>query len=174
LLCISENLGTVSAFHAELLGAMRAIEIAYQRNWLNFRLESDSMLVVNAFSNSTIVPWQLSNRWSNCMKLINDMNFVISHIFREGNQCADSLANFDLIIQGLFSWESAPSFISSFLVQKCIMLVIELKESQPVAIVNFWVIILYPGLAKDKQLLLCLQQKQNTFQLQVVVHNYFG
>ena len=28
-------------------------------------------------------------------------------------------------------------------------------------------------LAKDKQLLLCLQQKQNTSQLQVVVHNYF-
>jgi len=31
----------------------------------------------------------------------------------------------------------------------------------------------YPGLAKDKQLLLCLQQKQNTSQLQVVVHNCF-
>jgi len=32
----------------------------------------------------------------------------------------------------------------------------------------------YLGLAKDKQLLLCLQQKHSTSQLQVVVHNYFG
>jgi len=117
LLCISKNLGMISAFHVELLGAMRAIEIAFQRNWLNFWLESDSMLVVNAFSNSNIVPWHLSNRWLNCMKLLTSMNFVISHIFREGNQCVDSLANFGLTIQGLFSWESAPSFISSFLVQ---------------------------------------------------------
>ena len=33
---------------------------------------------------------------------------------------------------------------------------------------------LYPGPAKDKKLLPCLQQKQNTSQLHVVVHNYFG
>jgi len=37
------------------------------------------------------------------------MNFVISHIFREGNQCADSLANIGVSIQGLFSWETAPA-----------------------------------------------------------------
>jgi len=104
----------VSAFHVELLGAMRAIEIAFQRKWLNSWLKSDSMLVVNAFFNSSIVPWHLSNRWFNCMKLLNSMNIVVSHIFREGNQCVDSLANYGLTIQGLFSWESAPSFISSF------------------------------------------------------------
>jgi len=86
---------------------MRAIEIAYHKNWLNFWLESDSILVVNAFSNKSIVPSHLSNRWLNCMKLLASMNFVVSHIFREGNQCADSLANFGLTIQGLFSWESS-------------------------------------------------------------------
>jgi len=40
--------------------------------------------------------------------------------------------------------------------------------------VSSWERIWYPGLAKDKQLLLCLQQKQSKSQLQVVVHNYFG
>jgi len=54
------------------------------------------------------------------------------------------------------------------------MLVTELKENQPVVTASSWERIWYPGLAKDKQLLLCLQQKQNTSQLQVVVHNYFG
>ena len=55
-----------------------------------------------------------------------------------------------------------------------ILLVIGLIKNQPVETVSSLVRIGYPGLAKDKQLLLCLQQKQNTFQLQVVVHNYFG
>ena len=45
------------------------------------------------------------------------------------------------------------------------MLVIGLKENQPVEIANSLVIIWYPGLARDKQLLLCQQQKQNTSQL---------
>jgi len=50
-----------------------------------------------------------------------------------------------------------------------IMLVTGLKENQPVAIANFWVRIWSPGLVKDKKLLLCPQQKQNTSQLKVVV-----
>jgi len=104
----------VSAFDVELLGKMRAIKTLYHRNWLNFWLGSDSMLEVNAFSNSDIVTWHLSNIWFNCMKLINSMNFVVSHIFREGNQCTDSLANFSITIQGLFSWKSSPSFVTSF------------------------------------------------------------
>jgi len=117
ILCISENLGMVSSFHAEIIGAMRAIETAFHRNWTNLWLESDSMLVVMASSNTDIVPWPLRNRLLNCRKLLFNMHFVVSHIFREGNHCDDSLANFGLTIQGLFSWESAPPFISSLLVQ---------------------------------------------------------
>jgi len=54
------------------------------------------------------------------------------------------------------------------------MLVTGLKENQPVEIVNSLVRIRYPGLVKDKQPLLYQQQKQNTSQLLVVVHNYSG
>ena len=43
------------------------------------------------------------------------MNFVVSHIYREGNQCTDSLANIGLANQGLSSWESAPAAICYFL-----------------------------------------------------------
>ena len=35
ILCISENLGVVSVFHAELLGAMRAIETTFHIHWTN-------------------------------------------------------------------------------------------------------------------------------------------
>jgi hypothetical protein len=60
-------------------------------------LETHSKLVVLAFKNSSIIPWQLSNRWSNCLVLISHMNFVVSHIFREGNQSADAIANIGLL-----------------------------------------------------------------------------
>lgn len=92
---------------------MRVIEITYQRNWINFWLETESKLVVMAFSNDAIVPWNLSNRWFNCKKLISRMNFVVSHVYREGNQCADSLANIGLFLHGLFLWGKIPPFISS-------------------------------------------------------------
>jgi len=46
ILCIFENLSMVSALHVEFIGAMRAIDMAFQRNWINFWLELDSILVV--------------------------------------------------------------------------------------------------------------------------------
>jgi ribonuclease HI len=93
----AENLGIHNAFYAELVGAMKAIELAAAHGWNNLWLETDSKLVVLAFKNSSIVPWQLSNRWSNCLVLTSHMNFVVSHIFREGNQSADALANLGLL-----------------------------------------------------------------------------
>jgi len=45
-----------------------------------------------AFTNFTIVPWRLLNRWLNCMALFKEMKFKVSHIYGEGNRCADLLA----------------------------------------------------------------------------------
>lgn len=54
----------------------------------------------------SIVPWHLSNMWFKCNKLITNMDFTVSCIFREGNQCADSLPNIGLSIHGLVVWDS--------------------------------------------------------------------
>ena len=116
LLCLAKNLGSVPALHAELMGAMRAIEISFKRGWRNFWLESDSSMVVLAFKNVFVVPWTLRNRWFNCTKLTSQMNFVVTHIFREGNQCADRLANLGLSIQGVSFWNIVPAAITSHFV----------------------------------------------------------
>ncbi|GAU50480.1 hypothetical protein TSUD_409650 [Trifolium subterraneum] len=81
----AENPCISSAFVAELCGAMNAIEIAASKNWNNLWLETDSTLVVLAFKSSLLVPWDLSNRWRSCLLLTQSMNFIVSHIFREGN-----------------------------------------------------------------------------------------
>ncbi|XP_045794076.1 uncharacterized protein LOC123888954 [Trifolium pratense] len=58
----AENTGLKSAFMAELCGAMKAIELAHNRNWSNLWLKSDSSLVVKALSSTSLVSWELSNR----------------------------------------------------------------------------------------------------------------
>ena len=109
--CFAENTGVGNALHAELSGAMRAIEIAASRNWTHLWLELDSSLVVNAFKSNSMVPWHLRNRWYNCLCLTRNMNFMVSHIFREGNPCADSLANVGLTLDHLTCWYNLPPFI---------------------------------------------------------------
>ena len=89
-------IGVDIAFQAELQAVMTAIELAFRRRWLNLWLETDSTFVVAAFSNHNLVPWDIRNRWSNCLWLLRQFKFYVTHIFREGNSCADSLANYAL------------------------------------------------------------------------------
>jgi ribonuclease HI len=88
----AEPLGINASYVAELCGAMRAIEIAYQNNWSQIWIETDSSLVVSTFNQpSNPVAWQLRNRWKNAMFMMSEMHCVITHIYREGNQIADLL-----------------------------------------------------------------------------------
>lgn len=113
-LCFSENLGVGNDFFAELCGAMRAIELAKQYNWKNLWLESDSILVIQAFNNKNLVPLQLKNRWENCIFLLSSMHFMVTHVYRADNQCADLLANFGLFSHDLTVWFSMPDCIREF------------------------------------------------------------
>jgi ribonuclease HI len=112
--CFAENLPHCSSLIAELSGAMRAIEIASHNNWHNLWLETDSSLVVFAKS-SKIVPWSLKNRWLNCQRLISSMNFIVTHLFREGNDAADCLANLGLYLTEFLYLLDAPLCINSSL-----------------------------------------------------------
>lgn len=110
--CFAANLGVSFSLHAKLLGAILAIEHASAQNWPNFWLESVSQLVVAAFKSPSIVPWTLRNRWNNCVALTKSMNFFVSHIYREGNSCADRLAAYDLANQSYFWWDTIPQFLN--------------------------------------------------------------
>ena len=99
--CFAQNLGYGSSLIVELSGAMHAIEITSRKNWRNLWLETDSMLVVAAFQSITTVSWPLKNRWKNCINLTMNMNFGVSHIYREGNGCTGRLANIELTVTSL-------------------------------------------------------------------------
>ncbi|WJX52536.1 hypothetical protein P8452_38639 [Trifolium repens] len=105
------NIGINTSLNAELAAAMLSIEIASSKGWSHLWLESDSMLVVQAFSFAKIVPWALRNRWDNCLLKISNMNFYVSHIYREGNHCADKMANLGLSLPVFSWWNQVPSVL---------------------------------------------------------------
>ncbi|KAE9608127.1 putative ribonuclease H-like domain-containing protein [Lupinus albus] len=79
------------------------IEIAHQKGWENIWLECDSALVVDVFKGNSMVPWRLANNWHRCLAQISPMCFKVSHIFREGNSCADKLASFG-VSSKVYTW----------------------------------------------------------------------
>jgi hypothetical protein len=85
----AENIDKNSVFFAEILGAIRAIEIAYQNHWFNLWLR----LILSLLSR--LIPLQLRNRWLNSLVRIRNMNFFVFHIYREDNECAYTFANKD-------------------------------------------------------------------------------
>jgi ribonuclease HI len=108
----AEPLGRETAFFAELCGALTAIELAFENNWFNLWLESDSTLVVAAFKNpKKPVAWPLRNRWRNAIFMMTQMNCIITHTYREGNKVADLIANFGLTTNEPVSWNSSPNFL---------------------------------------------------------------
>jgi len=120
IFCFGENTGTGNSLHAELsraMRAMRAIELAHSHQWSNLWLEADSELVIKAFKNSSLVPWNLRNKWLNCAHLTRRMNFLATHIFREGNECTDSLASLGFNTTHCTIWMNLPNSIRSFYVK---------------------------------------------------------
>jgi len=61
------NVENGSALKAELVEEMLAIELASNMNWKKLWLETDSKLVVAAFSNFKVVPWQSRQRWNHSL-----------------------------------------------------------------------------------------------------------
>jgi ribonuclease HI len=96
---------------AEIIVALIAIEIAHRNSWGNLWLETDSKLTMMAFQNAALVPWSLRNKWINCQEMLKGMRFIVSHIYREGNPCADSLANVGLSTSSFVWWQDAPDII---------------------------------------------------------------
>lgn len=105
--CKGDSLGCF----AVILGIILAIESAYQKNWSNLWIETDSMIASLAFKSQHIVPWQLKNRWENCLLMMSNMHFMITHIVREGNHCADKLANLGLSVVNFTWWNYPPAEI---------------------------------------------------------------
>ncbi|KAF1868472.1 hypothetical protein Lal_00008279 [Lupinus albus] len=103
--------GVMDSLFVELQAAFMAIEIEHQKGWKAIWLESDSATVVDIFHGKGSIPWRLVNNWRVYLMPISSMRFKVSHIFREGNTCADMLAAFGVSSQVYIWWDVTPRFI---------------------------------------------------------------
>jgi len=98
----------MNAYHAELMAAIIAMEIAQTKNFQHLWLETDSQLVYLALKSSSIIPWSIRNRWHNCLNYVRSIGFTFSHVYREGNACADGMANIGLSLPlNFLTWHSS-------------------------------------------------------------------
>ncbi|KAF1876325.1 hypothetical protein Lal_00029673 [Lupinus albus] len=74
-------------------------------------LECDSALVVEIFSRKGKIPWKLANKWHTCLEYISSMRFKVTHIYREGNTCAERLVAFGVYSQLYTWWDVTPKII---------------------------------------------------------------
>jgi len=70
----------------------------------NVWLECDYVLVCAALTARTNVLWMLRNRWNTYLNYCRKIMFRVTHVFREGNACADKLANLEFIDRESFHW----------------------------------------------------------------------
>ncbi|XP_058750562.1 uncharacterized protein LOC131623580 [Vicia villosa] len=82
--------------NAELLAAIIAMEKAMDLQLNKFWLESDYTLVVKTFYNHALVPWTIRSLWLVYWSYMMIIDFMITHIFREANFCANILASVGL------------------------------------------------------------------------------
>ncbi|XP_057775188.1 uncharacterized protein LOC130994172 [Salvia miltiorrhiza] len=92
--CFHYKCGMGYAFEAELLAVIMAVRIARTRNWTNLWIESDSTYVVSLLRDKAkSVPWRFKASWDDTLNSLNLFHLHITHIYREGNQVADLMAN---------------------------------------------------------------------------------
>ncbi|KAK9949954.1 hypothetical protein M0R45_005462 [Rubus argutus] len=107
----ASNLDVPSSVAAEVMAVIKAIELAWVRDWKHIWLEVDSSLVLDFIRRPSLVPWKLQIRWFNCLYQISQMHFKVSHIFREGNKVADVLANYGTLSSDFVWWDEPPPFL---------------------------------------------------------------
>ena len=117
--CFTMSIRNQPSFYTELYAIICAIEFAYHKGWHSLWLECDSMTTYSCLKSDIFSPpWQLRTRWLNCLIMIKSMRFHCSHIYREGNDVADTLANIDLSFSDFTWWDFPPSELKSL----CLMI----------------------------------------------------
>lgn len=107
--CFCLNIGLHTAFVAELTAFIQAIELAWDKQWLQIWLELDSQAVVQSVNNPSFQPpWHLLTRWKNCKQIMKRTQTYVTHTYREGNAAADKLSKLRIRSHSLQWWSSFP------------------------------------------------------------------
>lgn len=107
-------LGASNSLIVEISATMQAIEFTHERNWHTVWLKLTWWQWLTHLAN---VPSFIRNILINCINLVSHWNFVVSHIFREGNSY-DALVIFRFIFDWFYYFNSLPLFLMVDFVKK--------------------------------------------------------
>ncbi|XP_026419428.1 uncharacterized protein LOC113315353 [Papaver somniferum] len=107
--CLAQNLSFNDSSCAELWGAIHALRIACTKKIQRLWLKCDSTFVLQAIRNPNLVPRTISTHWHNCLKFTSSIQFMCTHIYREGNSVADLLAKHGALSESRW-WFEPPEF----------------------------------------------------------------
>ncbi|XP_038687586.1 uncharacterized protein LOC119986972 [Tripterygium wilfordii] len=97
LIGFSINIGICSAVEAELWAVFEGLSLAWQNGFRKVFLETDSLVVASWLQDGCVPNIPISNLIYKCCDLLKkDWEVNICHVLREGNRCADLLANLAL------------------------------------------------------------------------------
>ncbi|KAL0287134.1 UNVERIFIED_CONTAM: putative ribonuclease H protein [Sesamum radiatum] len=93
IFAFQEPLGNATNTQAELSAIYRGLQICFSRGLRKIWIETDATAIIKIISAPQRGAWNLQATLQNICKILNQMEHKLSHIFREGNQVADFLAN---------------------------------------------------------------------------------
>lgn len=86
-------LGVLSSFYAELLSLFTGLRLCRRLGIPIQFIEMDSLLLVQLLTQQKNIPWRIWHLWSELTLLLGSPSPTVTHIYREANGLADSLAN---------------------------------------------------------------------------------
>lgn len=91
--CFNKFLGHGNALLAELWGISLGLNLCISRGFSNVIAETDSLLAANLIADSSLTPSHcLFPLIESCRSGLNALHINLTHVYREGNICTDSLA----------------------------------------------------------------------------------
>ncbi|XP_019234932.1 PREDICTED: uncharacterized protein LOC109215344 [Nicotiana attenuata] len=81
---------------AEAVAIVDALRFCRLHQYSHVWIQIDSMLMKKIIDGTWKTPWCIADQVEEIMQLLEGCNYIVSHIFREGNKLADQLANYAL------------------------------------------------------------------------------
>ncbi|KAI0519264.1 hypothetical protein KFK09_006706 [Dendrobium nobile] len=94
-----------NAISAELMALAKGLELCLSRGFFNIEIEVDALLIVQLIKNEKSLNPQFFYLIRKIRMAMANINCSLNHILREGNACADWLANFGCTCSSNFDFQ---------------------------------------------------------------------
>ena len=94
LWAVSDFYGHNTNMVAEARALLQGLQKCIEEGFFDVEAEIDSLILVKIVNREVEVPWRIVYEVREIWKLVSQMQFKLSHTYRENNQSADFLANY--------------------------------------------------------------------------------